>query len=74
MRRGAGSTPRQEKKEYDMKEYVKMFEAGGFAGGRFERIGTLMHSFLLDWRDYGYELQPNLDLITLDLPDLLSHL
>ena len=49
-----------------------MFESGDAGESRFERIGTLMHSYLIDWRDYGYELRPNLDLIKLDLPDLID--
>lgn len=49
-----------------------MFESGDAGESRFERIGMLMHSYLIDWRDYGYELRPNLDLIKLDLPDLID--
>lgn len=55
-----------------MKEYVKMFESGGFEGSRFDRIATMMHSYIVDWRDYGYEMEPIMDIVAMDLPDLLD--
>lgn len=55
-----------------MKEYVKMFESGDAGESRFERVAGLMHAYLLAWRNRGYDLEANLDLIKLDLPDLID--
>jgi len=49
-----------------------MFESGDAGESRFERVAGLMHAYLLAWRNRGYDLEANLDLIKLDLPDLID--
>lgn len=55
-----------------MKEYVKMFESGGFGDSRFHRVASLMHAYLLAWREYGYGREPNMGIVRMDAPALID--